>query len=198
MSTINLNILGLLMKKPMSPYELAQYIEIRGIRTYIKISTPAIYKNMIKLHKAGYLDSEKRKDGVMPEKTIYKINQKGKNYFLELMEKYSSNPEGIYFDFNSFIAFLGQLNKESGLIMLENLKKKIGEMRDQLIKLNNKDLETKGMPKFPLAGKAIIKQYSIIYDHLIEWLDELKKEYKENQDESIIDAINTKSGDVIL
>jgi DNA-binding PadR family transcriptional regulator len=104
MSTINLNILGLLMKKPMSPYELAQYIDFRGIRTYIKISTPAIYKNMIKLNKAGYLDSEKRKDGEMPEKTIYKVNQKGEHYFLESMVKYSSNPEGIYFDFNSLYA----------------------------------------------------------------------------------------------
>lgn len=35
----------------------------------------------------------------MPEKTVYYINEKGHNYFHELMEKYSTNFSNIYFDF---------------------------------------------------------------------------------------------------
>ena len=43
MSTIDLIILGILLDKKKNAYELAKFIEDRGIDKFLKVSLPAIY-----------------------------------------------------------------------------------------------------------------------------------------------------------
>ena len=84
MSSIDLMILGLTQHRPWSPYEIIQLMETRSIKNWIKISDPAIYRNMREMAKKGYLIGKKVKEGNMPEKTVYRITKKGKDHFFEL------------------------------------------------------------------------------------------------------------------
>ena len=84
MSTVDLMLLGVLTKKPMNAYEMKKEMEIRNIQYWIKISSPSIYKNLVKLYKQGYIDGKTVRDGEMPEKTIYSINEKGREYFMHV------------------------------------------------------------------------------------------------------------------
>ena len=44
MATIDLIVLGMLKKEPLSAYDLQKLVEYRNISKWVKISTPSIYK----------------------------------------------------------------------------------------------------------------------------------------------------------
>jgi len=174
MSTIDLTILGLLKKKSMSPYDMVRFIEFRGINSFIKISAPAVYKNMIKMHKKGYLSGERIRESEMPEKMVYSITEKGEKYFRSLMRHFAESPGDIIFDFNSFVAFSEQLQKDESLELLSSLKESFELKHKGITALMTKNMEIEGMPKFPGSGRAIMKQYAVLYEMLGQWVKEFK------------------------
>ena len=68
MATIDLIVLGMLKKEPLSAYDLQKLVEYRNISKWVKISTPSIYKKVIQLEEKGYISSHIEKRGKMPEK----------------------------------------------------------------------------------------------------------------------------------
>ena len=46
MATIDLIVLGMLKKEPLSAYDLQKLVEYRNISKWVKISTPSIYKKV--------------------------------------------------------------------------------------------------------------------------------------------------------
>ena len=55
MATIDLIVLGMLKKEPMSAYDIQKLVEYRNISKWVKISTPSIYKKAIQLEEKGLL-----------------------------------------------------------------------------------------------------------------------------------------------
>lgn len=49
MATIDLIVLGMLKKEPLSAYDIQKLVEYRNISKWVKISTPSIYKKVIQL-----------------------------------------------------------------------------------------------------------------------------------------------------
>ena len=49
MATIDLIVLGILKKEPLSAYDIQKLVEYRNISKWVKISTPSIYKKVIQL-----------------------------------------------------------------------------------------------------------------------------------------------------
>jgi len=171
MSTINLFLLGFIRERPRSAYEMANFIEDHNIPRMIKISAPAVYKNLIKLSREGYLETEKVKEGEMPEKTIYSITEKGQEFFYQLLEEYSRKQVKFHFDFNSVIISLDKIEKSEAEHYLRNLREEFYD-RKKLIE-KNMDL----LKDIPTEGRAIIRQFYMINNTLIEWLEEFMEEY---------------------
>lgn len=178
MSAGNLIILGLLLDKPMSAYEMAHIIDSQVIGRLIKISSPTVYKNIKNLYKKGYLTAEVVKEGEMPEKKVYSVTDEGKAYFLKLMEHYSGHLTDHYFEFNAFLMNLDKADKHTGLEMLGNLKAQFCKIQEWIVP---HEKEAKAMNVF-FAGQAIIKQYRMIIFTLIAWIDEVIEEYREEPD----------------
>ena len=53
MATIDLIVLGMLKKEPMSAYDIQKLVEYRNISKWVKISTPSIYKKTVQLERKG-------------------------------------------------------------------------------------------------------------------------------------------------
>ena len=68
MASIDLVVLGMLKKKPLSAYDIQKLVEYRNISKWVKISTPSIYKKVIQLEEKGYIKSSPVKEGKMPER----------------------------------------------------------------------------------------------------------------------------------
>ena len=77
MATIDLIVLGILKKEPMSAYDIQKLVEYRNISKWVKISTPSIYKKAIQLEEKGLIRGEIVKEGKMPEKAIYSLTEAG-------------------------------------------------------------------------------------------------------------------------
>lgn len=177
MSTVNLMILGALLEKPVNAYEMKKMVEYRNLKYWVKISSPSIYKNLVKLHAKGYLDGEVVREGEMPEKTVYTINGKGRQYFLSLMRKYSDNPGFAYFDFATCIANLHNVDRETGLKLVESLKLQLANM----IRLMDRNMQGRG-DMTPFNGKAVMDLYQKVYRDFYAWIVEFEKEYREHED----------------
>jgi len=178
MSSVNLLIMGLLMDRPQSAYDIAQIVETQVVGRLVKISTPAIYKNIKQLHKAGYLEVEKVRSGEMPEKKIYTVTEGGQRYFLTLMEFFSGHFTNFYFDFNTFLINLEKVDRVSGLKMLEGLRDQFYEMKAWIVR---HEQEARAKNIF-FAGRAIIKQYRMMAYTLIAWIEEVIEEYRLTED----------------
>ena len=91
MATIDLIVLGILKKEPMSAYDIQKLVEYRNISKWVKISTPSIYKKAIQLEEKGLIRGEIVKEGKMPEKVIYSLTDAGEAEFERLMLRFLKN-----------------------------------------------------------------------------------------------------------
>ncbi|HEX3029822.1 MAG TPA: PadR family transcriptional regulator [Clostridia bacterium] len=174
MSSVDLMLLGALMKKSMSAYEMKKDMEFKNIQAWVKVSSPSIFKNLLKLHQSGFIDGEVVREGEMPEKTVYTINEKGKARFVELMQQYSENHGSIYIDFAAFLANLDHLDRETGIRMIEGLQKNFNGKID-IIK-QHRALKG-GVSKHALA---ILDFYLYTYEMFTEWISEFETRYRED------------------
>ncbi len=175
LSAVNLWIMGLLVDHPMSAYEIARIVETDVIARHLKVSVPAVYKNVRELQRVGYLEMERARMGEMPEKKVYSVTDSGRKYFLKLMDHYSSNLLDYYFEFNTFLANLDKVDKETGLKMLGNLRDQFYSMKTWIV-AHEQEARAR---KVYFAGRAIIKQYRMILHTLIAWIEEVIEEYRE-------------------
>ncbi len=173
MSTVNLMILGFLKRKELNAYEIVKIIEEYKINNWIKMPAPSVYQTLKKMMKEGYLSGVIRKDGEMPEKTIYSITEKGEELFLKLMEKYSSCPDRAYENFLPFISNLVYMDRGDGNEMLEKLKERFDAEKGEIDFFKNRLSSGSS-----LYEKSIINFYDKVLTAKQEWLNDLADEYR--------------------
>lgn len=177
MSAVDLVILGYLKRQPAGAYDLAREIENSRTKKIVKIGSPTIYQNTKKLAQKGYLAGTRVKQGEMPEKVIYGLTEKGEGYFLDLMRQYSADPGRMFFNFNSFVKNLSLVHKKHGMEMLNNLRRYFYHTRDDL----HGDRES--IPSPPLEVEAIMNQYDILLNGMIQWVEDLMVKYQKEKGE---------------
>ena len=172
MATIDLIVLGMLKKEPLSAYDLQKLVEYRNISKWVKISTPSIYKKVIQLEEKGYISSHIEKEGKMPEKSVYSLTEKGKQQVEKLMLEISCKPINIFLDFNAVIVNLDSLPKEkqkSCLTEIENNMKTLKGYIEENVSLKEH------LPEIPKTGMAVLEQQLILAQALETWIEELKE-----------------------
>ena len=116
MATIDLIVLGMLKKEPMSAYDIQKLVEYRNISKWVKISTPSIYKKAIQLEEKGFIKADIVKEGKMPEKAVYSLTETGEKEFERLMSEISTKPIHIFLDFNAVIVNLDSLPDRKSVV----------------------------------------------------------------------------------
>lgn len=124
MSSIDLVILGIVLEKPQSAYDIQKDVEYHHFSRWTKISVPSIYRKVLQLSEKGYLQSDIVKGDKFADKAIYSITDQGRAYFKELMASCATTPITPIQDTISLI------NKENKIKMVTPLPK-------LFLKLNN-------------------------------------------------------------
>ena len=119
--SIEIMILGALIERPMSAYEMDKTMEDRNIRRWIRISSPSVYRNVIRLCDEGYADGTVVKEGEMPEKTVYTITDKGRARFADLMDEAAALPARVDFGFLPVLANIGLVDEDTGRALIDGL-----------------------------------------------------------------------------
>ena len=90
MSSIDLIILGIVIEKPQSAYDIQKDVEYHHFSRWTKIRVPSIYRKVLQLNEQGYLKSDIVKGNKFADKAVYSITDKGRSYFEQLMNTYVS------------------------------------------------------------------------------------------------------------
>lgn len=175
MATIDLIVLGILKKEPLSAYDIQKLVEYRNISKWVKISTPSIYKKVIQLEEKGFIKSTTVKEGNMPEKAIYSLTDSGNEEFEKLALETSTIPIRFFLDFNAVIVNLFNLSPENRELCLSNIKDGIKTLKNYLEEnINSKE----NIPDIPETGMAVLQQQSILVEAIERWIISMEKDFQ--------------------
>ena len=172
MSSIDLVILGIVMEKPQSAYDIQKDVEYHHLSRWTKISVPSIYRKVLQMNEQGYLESSIVKGDKFADKAVYSITDKGQAYFGQLMETYASQKVPLLFDFNVVITNLNKMDREKALDLIKKLRDNLTASAKSI------DEYAASYPDIPLGGKAIFEQQRLLYQSLLEWLDKFESQFK--------------------
>ena len=175
MATIDLVVLGMIKQKAQSAYELQKNIEIRHVSYWVKISTSSIYSKVVSLEKAGYLTSKTVKEGNMPPKAIYEITIEGEEYLVENIKKISRQGLRLFIDYNAAIINMCCIDPKLQEELIDNMQSNIIDFKEHVDKQEKEDVQV------PIWGKMIVDQQRMLADAMVQWIDYLKDNYREEQ-----------------
>ena len=173
MATIDLIVLGMLKKQPLSAYDIQKLVEYRNISKWVKISTPSIYKKVIQLEEKGLLQSVLVRENNMPEKAVYSLTANGEQEFERLMEELSAQPIRIFLDFNAVIVNLDSVPSEMQKSCVASIEKNV---RDLKMYLEENLREKENAPEVPEIGMAVLRQQFVLAETIEAWITTLKSE----------------------
>lgn len=171
MATIDLIVLGMLKKEPMSAYDIQKLVEYRNISKWVKISTPSIYKKTVQLEKKGFVKGSIVKEGKMPEKVIYSLTDAGQEEFEKLMLEIAAKPIRIFLDFNAVIVNLDSLSSENRKQCIDSIEENIKELKSYL---EQNIHEKENLPEIPATGMTVLRQQFVLAEAIEKWIDSVK------------------------
>ena len=174
MATIDLIVLGMLKKQPLSAYDIQKLVEYRNISKWVKISTPSIYKKVIQLEEKGLLQSVLVRENNMPEKAVYSLTDSGEQEFERLMRELSAQPIRMFLDFNAVIVNLDSVPLEMQKTCVANIEKNVRELK---MYLEENLREKENAPEVPEIGMAVLRQQFVLAETIGIWIEELKKQF---------------------
>ena len=171
MSSIDLVILGIVLEKPQSAYDIQKDVEYHHLSRWTKISSPSIYRKVLQLHEKGYLKSDVVKGDRFADKAVYSITEQGRAYFKELMSSCAAGPVPLLFDFNVVITNLNKVDKAEAMELISTLRQSIQSSAE----LNKSYAQE--FADIPLEGKTIFEQQQMLYGSLLEWLNHFEGQF---------------------
>lgn len=122
--TKQLLLLGLLSESDMHGYKLNEYVE-QAMRLHTDIKKSTVYYTLERLEKDGYVRQETERVGRRPERRVYKITGKGKEYFLDLLRRHLSDYTRKYYADDIGIAFMDRLPADELRRLLTEKREKV-------------------------------------------------------------------------
>ena len=174
MATIDLIVLGMLKKQPLSAYDIQKLVEYRNISKWVKISTPSIYKKVIQLEEKGLLQSVPVRENNMPEKAVYSLTDSGEQEFERLMRELSAQPIRMFLDFNAVIVPRDSVPLEMQESCVASIEKNVQDLKTYL---EENLREKENAPEVPEIGMAVLRQQFVLAETIGIWIEELKKRF---------------------
>ena len=162
-------LLGLLIRYgPQHGYSLKQIIE-ETISDFAKIKLPTIYYHLDKLKENGYVDESTDKEGNRPEKMVYTITDRGKEYYDELLMKQLTERYSPEFSIDGVLYFRDRADRN---VLLNELVRKTNELADKLETLEtHKSYCLKNISELgKFSTEAIFEHHQIHLEAELEWL----------------------------
>ncbi|MFE9426987.1 PadR family transcriptional regulator [Kitasatospora sp. NPDC006697] len=117
---LGLAVLGLLLERPMHPYEMGATLRERNKDTSFKLRTGSLYDVVEALDQAGWITEQTtERDGRRPERTVYSLTELGQSEFVQWLDELVRAPVKEYPSFLAAVSYLGALGPERAARALE-------------------------------------------------------------------------------
>lgn len=173
MSSMDIAILGMIIEKPQSAYDIQKDAEYHHYSRWTKISTPSVYRRVLKLNKEGYIQSSVVKGERAADKAVYSITDKGREYFDRLMLQYAKERVPLLFEFNMVISNLNKVEHNKALELIDTLKESLETS------LKESEAYAEEYNEIPLVGRTVFDQQRLVYSALSSWLNGFEKQFTE-------------------
>ncbi|MFI7534489.1 helix-turn-helix transcriptional regulator [Streptosporangium sp. NPDC049376] len=108
-----LGVLGLLLERPMHPYEMVVVLRERGKDASVRINRGSLYDVVTALEGEGWIVEKARvQEGNRPARTVYAITEAGRDAFVRRLDEQIRVPRREYPLFLTAVAYLGALGPE--------------------------------------------------------------------------------------
>jgi PadR family transcriptional regulator, regulatory protein PadR len=172
LSQIDIILLALLYEKDYYGYEIETIIEERNMREWTEIGFSSIYNSLNKLEKKGLIESRIEKEHGSPNRKVYSVIEKSREFILEEIKRMLQTPKRVYSEFDIGLAFshlLPQNEIHKALIGYEeNLEKRkqniLSRCTDQPAIKNSRQLN------------ALFTRPLKLIEAEIEWVNDFSKE----------------------
>ena len=170
LSKVSTLILGIIEERPVNPYEITKLLERIQVKNWFSVAASSVYVNIKKLQKNGYITGKTIKEGNMPEKTVYTINENGKTILKKTLIDFLLNTELDPVKFNIACMMLCHLEKDEALNVL---KKRLLLLKgyDKGIKKHYK--HEKDNHLIPYLGLTVIRHNIYLVESEIKITEEL-------------------------
>lgn len=108
-----LAVLGLLLEKPMHPYEISSTLRERLKDSSFKINSGSLYDTISALAREGWIaPQETVRDSARPERTVYVHTELGRAEFVRWLDELIRVPVDEFPKFVAAVGYLGALGRE--------------------------------------------------------------------------------------
>ncbi|WP_223068179.1 PadR family transcriptional regulator [Paenibacillus caui] len=184
---IKLAILGILLEKDMHPYEIRTIMKDRSLDRNAKMQIGSLYYAVEQLCKQGSIEAvEVIKSSNRPDKTVYRITDKGKIYFEKLLLRMFEEIEPVCRPIYTALAFAWKGDQEK---IAAILKKRILEAEHQVNYLYEVYRSHIGT-----VPRSVLHLMAGNYEHAKTELNWLKRLYKD----AAAGQLNQYGGDPVL
>lgn len=133
---VQLAILGFLKEKEFYGYELKKFME-RFMGPFANIKFGSIYYALEKLSADRLVEPvREEKAGAQPERTIYRITDRGRAAFLKMLEESLTALQQVYYLLDVSLFFAGGLDPKRVASLLRHRAERVGEARAALAKIH--------------------------------------------------------------
>ncbi|WP_232715738.1 PadR family transcriptional regulator [Gordonia metallireducens] len=183
-------VLGLLLERPMHPYEMVQTTVARREDRLAKFRAGTLYHAVDRLAENGSIEvQEVRREGNRPERTVYAITEAGRGALTENLERIlETRPE----EYPELYLALSEAHGLPRDRVVELLERRVATMRADLAEVEAAvaEFRSRGKPEmFFLDGgcriATLTAQIAWLDDlverlrtHRIEWLDDPESPYR--------------------
>ncbi len=138
-------VLGIVYRTPINAYEIIKMIEKMNMKWWFPVGDSTIYATLKSLEKKKYIKGECKKEGNMPEKTIYTLTESGRRVLLNELKTIICSFDYDTVWFSIAAVFIGVFPKEEVQSMLamrfELLEQYINAINAQVKEMENQQTD---------------------------------------------------------
>ncbi len=147
-------VLGIIAEKPINPYEIKKLLERISIRKWLPIAVSSLYATIRTLAEAGLIDCETARDGNMPEKKIYTINDAGRKSLRETLLSFLGSTELDNRKTHIAMLMVCHLDKDQAV---ETILRKLKKLENSEMMLKRVIASFEASPNMPYTGLMAVK-----------------------------------------
>jgi DNA-binding PadR family transcriptional regulator len=136
---LGLQLLAMLVERPMHPYEMATELRGRGKEHDLKIQWGSLYTVVQNLEKHGFIEAaETTREGRRPERTVYQLTQEGREEAADWLREIVGVPEREFPKLRTALSVIGVLPPDEVIQLIGQritvLDRQLAEARADLVK----------------------------------------------------------------
>ena len=112
-------VASLLDERPMHPYEMSQAMRVRHMEDAVKLNFGSLYHTVELMQRSGLIEATSTgRDGRRPERTVYRLTERGRELFKERLRELLAEPGKEYSGFEAGLAFMHHLAPDEACALL--------------------------------------------------------------------------------